>query len=273
MQRARLTLRSRAVFVIADVKTTVVYPATEKHLQKYLRQDLHLVRETGSDYKNITLPHLESQSLSIQVTGPGDTDTECSLWPVDLSRGSVRGQVWGRAESPVESLPSWGLCTSWGRGQHTNVEVTVKMGEIEWPRGSSGLRWSLFYPGWSEKASLRRELTLVVGVPLRLCGPLRAAPRPLRNLCLQQHRCRLRGALPSPGSVNGSRPMPGSPPYPSRDFYSQFHLWESKPRVETSFTRSPCICSPEGRVLMAPAAQCRTLRSGANVRFGSIFSH
>ncbi|XP_027387603.1 CMP-N-acetylneuraminate-beta-galactosamide-alpha-2,3-sialyltransferase 4 isoform X6 [Bos indicus x Bos taurus] len=49
-----------------DVKTTVVYPATEKHLQKYLRQDLHLVRETGSDYRNVTLPHLESQSLSIQ---------------------------------------------------------------------------------------------------------------------------------------------------------------------------------------------------------------
>ncbi|XP_059040565.1 m7GpppX diphosphatase [Mustela lutreola] len=51
---------------LSDVKTTVVYPATEKHLQKYLRQDLHLVRETGSDYRNITLPHLESQSLSIQ---------------------------------------------------------------------------------------------------------------------------------------------------------------------------------------------------------------
>ncbi|XP_058543253.1 m7GpppX diphosphatase isoform X3 [Neofelis nebulosa] len=50
-----------------DVKTTVVYPATEKHLEKYLRQDLHLVRETGADYKNITLPHLESQSLSIQL--------------------------------------------------------------------------------------------------------------------------------------------------------------------------------------------------------------
>ncbi|XP_007539483.1 m7GpppX diphosphatase [Erinaceus europaeus] len=51
---------------LSDVKTTVVYPATEKHLQKYMRQDLHLVRETGSDYKNVTLPHLESQSLSIQ---------------------------------------------------------------------------------------------------------------------------------------------------------------------------------------------------------------
>ncbi|XP_036132747.1 m7GpppX diphosphatase [Molossus molossus] len=51
---------------LSDVKTTVVYPATEKHLQKYLRQDLRLVRETGGDYKSITLPHLESQSLSIQ---------------------------------------------------------------------------------------------------------------------------------------------------------------------------------------------------------------
>nr|XP_055212340.1 m7GpppX diphosphatase isoform X2 [Gorilla gorilla gorilla] len=50
-----------------DVKTTVVYPATEKHLQKYLRQDLRLIRETGDDYRNITLPHLESQSLSIQL--------------------------------------------------------------------------------------------------------------------------------------------------------------------------------------------------------------
>ncbi|KAM8812554.1 m7GpppX diphosphatase [Rhynchonycteris naso] len=51
---------------LSDVKTTVVYPATEKHLNKYLRQDLRLVRETGDDYKSITLPHLESQSLSIQ---------------------------------------------------------------------------------------------------------------------------------------------------------------------------------------------------------------
>ncbi|XP_061058398.1 m7GpppX diphosphatase [Eubalaena glacialis] len=51
---------------LSDVKTTVVYPATEKHLQKYLHRDLRLVRETGDDYKNVTLPHLESQSLSIQ---------------------------------------------------------------------------------------------------------------------------------------------------------------------------------------------------------------
>ncbi|XP_036601560.1 m7GpppX diphosphatase isoform X1 [Trichosurus vulpecula] len=53
--------------LLSDIKTTVVYPATEKHLKKYLRQDLYLVRETGDDYKNITLPYLDSQSLSIQL--------------------------------------------------------------------------------------------------------------------------------------------------------------------------------------------------------------
>lgn len=51
---------------LSDIKTTVVYPATEKHLQKYMRQDLRLIRETGDDYRSVTLPYLESQSLSIQ---------------------------------------------------------------------------------------------------------------------------------------------------------------------------------------------------------------
>lgn len=60
----------------------MVYPATEKHLQKYLRQDLCLVRETGGDYRNITLPYLESQSLSIQVT------CHCILdWPRGVRYG------------------------------------------------------------------------------------------------------------------------------------------------------------------------------------------
>ncbi|CAH6859983.1 Dcps [Phodopus roborovskii] len=60
----RESARDKIIFLHG--KTTVVYPATEKHLQKYMRQDLRLIRETGDDYRNITLPHLESQSLSIQ---------------------------------------------------------------------------------------------------------------------------------------------------------------------------------------------------------------
>nr|XP_025039677.1 m7GpppX diphosphatase isoform X1 [Pelodiscus sinensis] len=51
---------------LSEIKTTVVYPATEKHLQKYLRQEVYLIRETGEDYKNITLPFIQSQSFSIQ---------------------------------------------------------------------------------------------------------------------------------------------------------------------------------------------------------------
>ncbi|XP_015277995.1 PREDICTED: m7GpppX diphosphatase isoform X2 [Gekko japonicus] len=49
-----------------EIKTTVVYPATEKHLQKYLRREVYLIQETGADYETITLPFIESQSFSIQ---------------------------------------------------------------------------------------------------------------------------------------------------------------------------------------------------------------
>lgn len=51
---------------MSEIKATVVYPATEKHIQKYLRQEVHLIRESWEDYKNITLPFIQSQSFSIQ---------------------------------------------------------------------------------------------------------------------------------------------------------------------------------------------------------------
>ncbi|KFP04501.1 m7GpppX diphosphatase, partial [Calypte anna] len=51
---------------LSEIKTTVVYPATEKHLQKYLRQEIHLVRETWEDYRDITLPFIQAQSFSTQ---------------------------------------------------------------------------------------------------------------------------------------------------------------------------------------------------------------
>ncbi|XP_064588267.1 m7GpppX diphosphatase [Zonotrichia leucophrys gambelii] len=51
---------------LSEIKATVVYPATEKHIQKYLRQEVHLIRETWEDYKNITLPFIQAQSFSIQ---------------------------------------------------------------------------------------------------------------------------------------------------------------------------------------------------------------
>lgn len=101
---------SQVCCVIADVKTTVVYPATEKHLQKYLRQDLRLVRETGGDYRSITLPYLESQSLSIQVIGRRALD-----WP----RGS------GVECCPVASVSFSGICHGLARGQLCSTAQAV----------------------------------------------------------------------------------------------------------------------------------------------------
>ncbi|XP_060643373.2 m7GpppX diphosphatase [Anolis sagrei] len=49
-----------------EIKTTVVYPASEKHIQKYLHQEVYLIQESGEDYTNITLPFIEAQSFSIQ---------------------------------------------------------------------------------------------------------------------------------------------------------------------------------------------------------------
>ncbi|XP_063799751.1 m7GpppX diphosphatase [Pseudophryne corroboree] len=51
---------------LSEVKTTIIRPATAKHIKKYLRQEVCLIHETGEDYKSITLPFIESQSFSIQ---------------------------------------------------------------------------------------------------------------------------------------------------------------------------------------------------------------
>lgn len=49
-----------------ELKTTVIYPATEKHIRKYTYQQLYLVTETWQDYQQITLPYLNEQRFSIQ---------------------------------------------------------------------------------------------------------------------------------------------------------------------------------------------------------------
>ncbi|KAG7322653.1 hypothetical protein KOW79_013999 [Hemibagrus wyckioides] len=48
------------------VKTTVICPATEKHVKKYQRQETFLIEETEEDYQSITLPYINSQSFSVQ---------------------------------------------------------------------------------------------------------------------------------------------------------------------------------------------------------------
>uniref|UniRef100_A0A671SN64 m7GpppX diphosphatase n=1 Tax=Sinocyclocheilus anshuiensis TaxID=1608454 RepID=A0A671SN64_9TELE len=45
---------------------SLVCPATEKHVKKYLHQEVFLVEESGEDYRNLTLPYISSQSFSVQ---------------------------------------------------------------------------------------------------------------------------------------------------------------------------------------------------------------
>lgn len=54
-------------FCHTEIKTTVVCPATEKHVKKYQRKESFLVEETEEDYKSITLPYIQKQSFSVQV--------------------------------------------------------------------------------------------------------------------------------------------------------------------------------------------------------------
>lgn len=53
-------------FILA-VKTTIIYPATEKHIEKYSVQNIYIIEETYEIYKNITLPHIEGEQFDLQV--------------------------------------------------------------------------------------------------------------------------------------------------------------------------------------------------------------
>ncbi|XP_059617295.1 m7GpppX diphosphatase [Phlebotomus argentipes] len=51
---------------INSVKTTVIYPATEKHIEKYSKQEIHIVQETPELYRELTLKHLEKEQFSLE---------------------------------------------------------------------------------------------------------------------------------------------------------------------------------------------------------------
>ena len=50
------------------ITTQIVKPATEKHLLKYGDQKIFILNETPEDYKTKTLPYLEKQKFSINVS-------------------------------------------------------------------------------------------------------------------------------------------------------------------------------------------------------------
>lgn len=53
--------------LVSAVKTTIIHPATEKHIDKYTAQNIYIIDETPDIYKNITLPHLEAEQFDLQV--------------------------------------------------------------------------------------------------------------------------------------------------------------------------------------------------------------
>ncbi|KAJ0002627.1 hypothetical protein NQD34_007776 [Periophthalmus magnuspinnatus] len=60
------TYQLQAPAHLNEIKTTVVFPATQKHIQKYQRQESFLLEETAEDYFSITLPYIQEQHFSVQ---------------------------------------------------------------------------------------------------------------------------------------------------------------------------------------------------------------
>ena len=54
-------------FISLGVKTTLIYPATDKHIAKYSAQEMYVIEETPEDYEKITLPFIEKSHFSIEV--------------------------------------------------------------------------------------------------------------------------------------------------------------------------------------------------------------
>ncbi|XP_022828617.1 m7GpppX diphosphatase [Spodoptera litura] len=51
---------------INGIKTSIIYPATEKHIAKFSQQERHIVLETPELYQKLTLPHLEKEQFNLQ---------------------------------------------------------------------------------------------------------------------------------------------------------------------------------------------------------------
>jgi len=48
------------------IKTTIIHPASDRHIQKYLHQEIRVVLETPRLYAEVTYPHIQRQQLSLQ---------------------------------------------------------------------------------------------------------------------------------------------------------------------------------------------------------------
>jgi len=48
------------------IKTTIIYPATDKHIEKFQTQTVHVIKETKEFYHSITLPYLTENQFNLQ---------------------------------------------------------------------------------------------------------------------------------------------------------------------------------------------------------------
>ncbi|XP_053684593.1 m7GpppX diphosphatase [Sabethes cyaneus] len=51
---------------VNQIKVTIIYPATEKHIIKFSTQKKYLLEETARDYQTVTLPHIQREQLSLE---------------------------------------------------------------------------------------------------------------------------------------------------------------------------------------------------------------
>lgn len=55
------------LYIIEGIHMRLIHPATQKHIDKFKKKELHIVDETYEIYKKITLPHIQSNNFSLQV--------------------------------------------------------------------------------------------------------------------------------------------------------------------------------------------------------------
>ena len=50
-----------------DIKTTLIYPASDKHIAKYEQRPFYIVEETPTLYNTVTLPHIQKEQFTLVV--------------------------------------------------------------------------------------------------------------------------------------------------------------------------------------------------------------
>ena len=76
------------------LNTTVIYPATQKHLDKFSKKEVNLVEETPELYKSVTIPKVIGEQFSLQVYRKLSHITLYKLIDVTLSIQIFDSKVW-----------------------------------------------------------------------------------------------------------------------------------------------------------------------------------